>query len=91
MYVDIKFSEKGAIAAHIGSSLTDGHWHILTIQHDGRIVTIKLDNHEKQVEVEGDNYHLYIDPDIHIGGGGPILKNRKGNWNFVHKCLQGLS
>ena len=66
------------ISVEMGDRITDGDWHVLTIDHQESKVSINLDGYEQTFEIKGNNQHLYIDPDIYIGGGGPRLKNRQG-------------
>jgi hypothetical protein len=73
------------ITTEMGEELTDGTWHVLTIYHQRKVVTVTLDGKERNFEVPGNQYYLYIDPDIYVGGGGPRLQNRQGmesklNW-----------
>jgi len=92
VYAEIDFGDgDNKIEAHMDArTVTDGKWHTLTIFHMGNNVTVQLDHHSKSFLVNGSHQHLYVDPDIYIGGGGPILKNREGlksSNNFVG-CLQ---
>lgn len=62
----------------MGKGLTDGIDHVLTINHFERRISVQLDNLVKEINITGVNYHFYFDPDIYIGGGGHILRNRQG-------------
>ncbi|CAL8122090.1 unnamed protein product [Orchesella dallaii] len=92
VYVDIDFGNDDPISRHLKGRVTDSRMHILTIIHQGKNVTIQLDNKIEQHVLTGPNFHLHINPDVYIGGGGPTLKNRKltglmSSNNFVG-CLQ---
>ena len=80
LYLSLDFGDERVepISLQMGQNVVDGQWHVLTIAHQGKHVTITLDSAEKKLEIEGNHHHLYIDPDIYIGGGGPRLKNRQG-------------
>jgi len=76
-----------AISVRMGKNLTDGEWHHLTINHRVNMLHVELDGAEEVRNITGTHQHLYIDPDIHIGGGGPRLSNRQGQ---LHATAQPI-
>jgi len=76
--VDIDFGDGDSFQKEITTPVTDGQWHTLTIFHLATNVTVFLDKEQYTFTLKGNNQYLYIHPDIYVGGGGPILKNREG-------------
>ncbi|XP_014243197.1 contactin-associated protein like 5-1 isoform X3 [Cimex lectularius] len=66
----------GAVVKRMGSHLTDNKWHNLTLLHVNSTVTIYLDDTVAEMKLPGSNRHLYIDPEINIGGGTELNKNK---------------
>lgn len=80
VYVDVDFGNgEDDVMTLVMGKVTDSQVHQLTILHQGKNVTVQLDGQIEKHVLSGPNYHLYINPDVYIGGGGPSLKNRKGN------------
>jgi hypothetical protein len=81
LIISLHFGDESVqpICVMMGKDLANGEWHQLTILHRSTIINIQLDKEEKILDIEGTHEHLYIDPDIHIGGGGPRLNNRQGH------------
>jgi hypothetical protein len=78
IYIDVDFGDEEPIQVQMNKKVTDGKWHTLTVFHYGKNITVQLDHHVKSFEAVGAHHHLYVDPDVYVGGGGPILKNREG-------------
>lgn len=68
---------EGVLSDYIGHYINSNHWNNLTINHVNKTVTVTLDEYVKEFEIPGSSYHLYIDPEIYIGGG-PKLKDKNG-------------
>lgn len=75
VHVEMNYGD-GLLTATLGKSVASNHWNNLTIFHDGTTVYLSLNNEKLTLNITG-NYHLYIDPEIYIGGG-PELKKKKG-------------
>lgn len=67
----------GPIQCYIGYQVNSNHWNNLTIYHHYNTVRISLDEEVILFDIPGQSHHLYIDPEIYIGGG-PELHKRKG-------------
>lgn len=65
-----------AVVTWLGQMVTQNEWHNLTISHNHFQVTVSLDDEAKVLELTGQP-HLYIDPEIYIGGG-PELQKKDG-------------
>lgn len=87
VYIDINFGDGDPIKTQFNKRVTNGKWHTLTIFHNGKNVTIQLDHHSESHELTGSHHHLYVDPDVYVGGGGPILKKRDGKYAFYRLQL----
>uniref|UniRef100_A0A8D8Y5X7 Contactin-associated protein-like 2 n=1 Tax=Cacopsylla melanoneura TaxID=428564 RepID=A0A8D8Y5X7_9HEMI len=63
----------------LGNNVTNDKWYNLTITHNDNVVNISLDDLKTSVHYSnnGSAIHLYIDPEIYIGGG-PELNKKKG-------------
>ncbi|XP_075225876.1 axotactin isoform X2 [Lycorma delicatula] len=75
----------GKIVSKLGENVTSNDWHNLTILHKYDELFLSLDDDAKLLDVIGSQHHLYIDPEIYIGGG-PELSKKKGllsHNNFV--------
>jgi Laminin G domain len=57
-------------------SVMRGHWHNVTVVQKGAHVKFILDHEEVEQEVPGNHHHLYLDPEICLGGG-PRPNNRQ--------------
>ncbi|XP_054286354.1 axotactin-like isoform X2 [Macrosteles quadrilineatus] len=66
-----------AIITKLGFGVNDNEWHNLTISHHHSKVTIYLDQESRLITLQGGQPHLYIDPEIYIGGG-PELHKKSG-------------
>ncbi|XP_046397067.1 contactin-associated protein-like 2 isoform X2 [Ischnura elegans] len=83
VYVEIDFggsgkgNESSLQSVLLGEDLTSNHWHNLTISHVGSTIRVSLDNEVKELKIPGPHHHLYIDPEIYIGGG-PELRDKIG-------------
>ncbi|KAL0270939.1 UNVERIFIED_CONTAM: hypothetical protein PYX00_008205 [Menopon gallinae] len=82
--LDIDFGD-GAIVTTLGRDVNRNHWNNLTIFHNEQEVLVSLNDEAKLLDAPGNLYHLYIDPEIYIGGG-PELAKKEGlvsNNNFA--------
>lgn len=70
-----------AVVTWLGQMVSQNEWHNFTISHNHLQVTVSLDDEVKVLELTGQP-HLYIDPEIYIGGG-PELQKKDGNLLFV--------
>lgn len=77
------------IPAAIG--VDDYRWHLLTIIHYNRTVTVYLDEKEHTREIQGSTHHLGLDPKVFIGGGDNFVITRglQVTQNFVG-CLKNV-
>ncbi|XP_065333627.1 axotactin isoform X4 [Cloeon dipterum] len=65
-------------------SVTRGHWHNVTVVQKGAKVKFTLDHEMIEEEVPGDHHHLYLDPEICLGGGSrPNSRQAGSKNNFV--------
>ena len=78
VYVEVDFGD-GAVATSIGTDIIQNFWNNLTITHHQNVIGIHLNQDSEELELPGPNYHLYIDPEIYIGGG-PELHKKKGKY-----------
>lgn len=63
----------------MGSSVNSNHWNNLTISHNEKEILVILNDEAKLLDAPGELIHLYIDPEIYIGGGPELAKkNGKG-------------
>lgn len=76
VYLDIDFGD-GAIITTLGTGVNSNYWNNLTIFHNKQEVYVSLNDEAKLLDAPGELYHLYIDPEIYIGGG-PELSSKKG-------------
>lgn len=76
MFVDIDLGG-GTVITRMGIDVADNLWHNLTIIHENSSVTIYFDKGNTTLKLPGAQHHLYIDPEIYIGGG-PELHKKKG-------------
>lgn len=67
----------GPLSCYVGYQVNSNHWNNLTIFHNYKVVQVSLDQEVKTFEIPGSSHHLYIDPEIYIGGG-PELNKKKG-------------
>lgn len=67
----------GNVVTRVGEEITDNQWHNLTILHRNNSVAVYLDGNRTELDLPGSHRHLYIDPEIYIGGG-PELHSKKG-------------
>ncbi|XP_039285766.1 contactin-associated protein-like 5 [Nilaparvata lugens] len=78
--------ESAATVSQLGTAVSNNSWHNLTILHSHDQLLVSLDDDVRLLDLgEGQLQHLYIDPEIYIGGG-PELHKRKGlqsHNNFV--------
>ncbi|KAF4514080.1 UNVERIFIED_CONTAM: hypothetical protein B566_EDAN018930, partial [Ephemera danica] len=86
VHVDMDFGS-GPLVFMLGDmfGVTDNHWHNLTLSHRGAKVTAILDAELRELDVPDNHHHLYLDPEICVGGGHN-MKQRKGHTsqnNFV--------
>lgn len=79
--LDIDFGD-GPIVSTLGRDVNRNHWNNLTIFHNEQEVLVSLNDEAKLLDAPGNLYHLYIDPEIYIGGG-PELANKEGITNAV--------
>lgn len=66
----------------LGTRVHANHWNNLTILHRGPEILVSLNYEAKLLDAPGDHHHIYIDPEIYIGGG-PELGKKKGLSVFV--------
>lgn len=74
--LDIDFGD-GPVIATLGSNVNSNRWNNLTIFHNGQEVWAFLDGDgttAKVLDAPGNLHHLYIDPEIYIGGGPELAK-----------------
>lgn len=78
----------GLLTANLGRNVATNIWNNLTIYHENDRVYLSLNNEKLALNITG-NHHLYIDPEIYIGGG-PELKKKKGmvSHNNFAGCLK---
>ncbi|XP_059474027.1 axotactin isoform X2 [Neocloeon triangulifer] len=62
-------------------SVTRGHWHNVTVVQKGAKVKFILDHEVIEEEVPGNHHHLYLDPEICLGGGPRPSSRRAGSKN----------
>ncbi|KAK6631049.1 hypothetical protein RUM44_003221 [Polyplax serrata] len=74
--LDIDFGD-GAIVSTLGNGVNKNYWNNLTIFHKEQEVLVSLNEEVKLLDAPGSLHHLYIDPEIYIGGG-PELAKKKG-------------
>ena len=74
--LDIDFGD-GPIVSVLGREVYKNYWNNLTIFHNGLEVLVSLNDEVKLLDAPGRLHHLYIDPEIYIGGG-PELSKKKG-------------
>ncbi|XP_069674286.1 axotactin isoform X2 [Periplaneta americana] len=88
VHVEIDFGD-GPISTTIGQGLTANYWNNFTIAHHQSIISVHLNHESEELELPGPTYHLYIDPEIYIGGG-PELHKKKGlmSYNNFAGCLK---
>jgi hypothetical protein len=77
VHVEIDFGD-GAVSTAIGQGVIYNHWNNFTIAHHQRVISVHLNHESEDLELPGPTYHLYIDPEIYIGGG-PELHKKKGS------------
>ncbi|XP_046663141.1 neurexin-4 isoform X3 [Homalodisca vitripennis] len=73
------------VVVRLGKTVNDNLWHNLTLSHHHNNVTVHLDQVARVIQIQNGQPHLYIDPEIYIGGG-PDLQQKKGlasHNNFV--------
>ncbi|KAF4522762.1 hypothetical protein B566_EDAN012352, partial [Ephemera danica] len=77
VHVDMDFGS-GPLVFMLGDmfGVTDNHWHNLTLSHRGAKVTAILDAELRELDVPDNHHHLYLDPEICVGGGHN-MKQRK--------------
>lgn len=66
----------GSVVTRMGSEITDNFWHNLTLVHHNSSITIYLDRFNTTLKLPGSQHHLYIDPEIYIGGGSELHKKK---------------
>ncbi|XP_014284802.1 axotactin isoform X2 [Halyomorpha halys] len=66
----------GSVVTRMGSEITDNFWHNLTLVHHNSSITIYLDKFNTTLKLPGSQHHLYIDPEIYIGGGSELHKKK---------------
>ncbi|XP_023715268.1 EGF and laminin G domain-containing protein isoform X5 [Cryptotermes secundus] len=88
LHVEIDFGD-GAVSTTIGKGLLSNYWNNFTIAHHKNVISVHLNYDSEELELPGPNYHLYIDPEIYIGGG-PELHKKKGlmSYNNFAGCLK---
>lgn len=79
MVLDIDFGD-GAVISTLGNNVNKNYWNNLTIFHKGQEVLVSLNDEVKLLDAPGTLHHLYIDPEIYIGGG-PELAKKNGAFN----------
>ncbi|XP_039285298.1 LOW QUALITY PROTEIN: neurexin-1b-like [Nilaparvata lugens] len=80
--------ESAATVSQLGTAVSNNSWHNLTILHSHDQLLVSLDDDVRLLDLgEGQLQHLYIDPEIYIGGG-PELHKRKGT--VMNKRPPGL-
>jgi hypothetical protein len=77
VHVEIDFGD-GAVSTTIGQGVTSNYWNNFTIAHHRSVISVHLNHESEKLELPGPHYHLYIDPEIYIGGG-PELHKKKGS------------
>ncbi|XP_048515012.1 uncharacterized protein LOC105689244 isoform X2 [Athalia rosae] len=77
VHVELDFGHDSKIQAVLGDYVTSNHWNNLTIFHNGTLVYVSLNDEIKVLEVTGENFNMFIDPEIYIGGG-PELHKKNG-------------
>lgn len=78
-------------------SLSDGRWHNVTFTHNGKHLSLHLDNYSVNYTVMGKNNHFYFDPTIYFGAIPNLLLNETRTLarpiNLRHKfvgCLRSV-
>ncbi|XP_073968823.1 axotactin isoform X3 [Rhodnius prolixus] len=79
--VDVDLGGGSLMARMGGAPVTDSHWHNLTLVHRSYNVSVYLDDKYRLLRLPGTSKHLYIDPEIYIGGG-PELDKKAGLRSF---------
>lgn len=79
---------EGLLSAKLGKNVATNNWNNLTISHEAKTVYLFLNSEKMTLNISG-KHHLYIDPEIYIGGG-PELKKKKGmmSHNNFAGCLK---
>jgi hypothetical protein len=75
VHVEIDFGN-GAVSTTIGQDVSYNYWNNFTIAHHQSMISVHLNHESEELELPGPNYHLYIDPEIYIGGGPELLKKK---------------
>ncbi|KAJ9577003.1 hypothetical protein L9F63_006440, partial [Diploptera punctata] len=88
VYIEVNFGD-GAVSTTIGSPVTSNYWNNLTLTHHQNVIGVHLNQESQELELPGPSYHLYIDPEIYIGGG-PELHKKPGlmSYNNFAGCLK---
>lgn len=78
-------------------SLSDGRWHNVTFTHNGKQLSLHVDNYSVNYTLMGKNNYLYFDPSIYIGAVPNLLLNETRllvkPFNLRHKfvgCLRAV-
>lgn len=83
--VEMDFWAGPSIVTDLKTTVTNNHWHNLTIYHVRDRVHISLGAEKREIQLPGTQHYLQIDPEIYIGGG-PELNKKRGllsNNNFA--------
>ncbi|XP_023314023.1 uncharacterized protein LOC106648034 isoform X2 [Trichogramma pretiosum] len=75
--VELDFGHNAKLSTTLGHHVTMNYWNNLTIFHNVSVVYVSLNGDVKILDVPGDNFNMYIDPEIYIGGG-PELHKKQG-------------
>jgi hypothetical protein len=75
VHVEIDFGD-GAVSTMIGKGLISNYWNNFTIAHHENVISVHLNYESEELKLPGPNYHLYIDPEIYIGGGSELHKKK---------------
>lgn len=70
-----------SIVTDLKTTVTNNHWHNLTIYHVRDRVHISLGAEKKEIALPGTQHYLQIDPEIYIGGGPELNKKRGKAWS----------
>ncbi|XP_063236083.1 axotactin isoform X2 [Bacillus rossius redtenbacheri] len=75
VFVELDLGD-GPVSVTIGRSVSDNHWHNLTVLQQHGNVTVVLDKEWETVELPGPGQHLYLDPEVYFGGGRDMHSKR---------------
>lgn len=77
--MEIDLGNNGPVNVTLGRDVTGNKWFNITISHRHNEINVSLNDIRKTLYIVGALNHLYIDPEIYIGGG-PELHKKTGKW-----------